>query len=130
MWTETLSTRFSETDALGHINNTVIPVWFEAARDPVFRCFRADLKTDDWPLILARFSVDFEREIFYGQPVEIRTFIGRIGNSSFDVCQEVWQDNKRCAHGTTVMVHYCFASKKARPLPDSVRQALSAHLPG
>ena len=24
--------RFSDTDALGHINNTVYPVWFEQAR--------------------------------------------------------------------------------------------------
>lgn len=28
--------RFQETDALGHINNTVPAVWFESARDPCF----------------------------------------------------------------------------------------------
>ena len=28
----TVSPRFAETDALGHINNTVIPVWFEQGR--------------------------------------------------------------------------------------------------
>ncbi len=31
--------RFQETDALGHINNTVPAVWFESARDPLFRIF-------------------------------------------------------------------------------------------
>jgi len=39
MISETIKPRFLETDALGHINNTVVPGWFEGARDPVFRWF-------------------------------------------------------------------------------------------
>ncbi len=39
----TITPRFSDTDALGHINNTNVPVWFEGTRDPLFRLFTPDL---------------------------------------------------------------------------------------
>ena len=35
-----LMPRFYETDGLGHINNTVIPKWFETARTPIFAMLR------------------------------------------------------------------------------------------
>ncbi len=87
MLTEQINPRFNETDALGHINNTVLACWFEGARDPLFRLFTADLDPVQWRLILAKFSVEFHAELFYGQLVEIRTGVSRVGNSSFDVSQ-------------------------------------------
>ena len=91
MLRETIKPRFLETDALGHINNTIIPSWFEGARDPVFRWFTPDLDVKKWRLILARFDVVFHHELFYEYPVELRTYIGKIGSSSFEVYQEAWQ---------------------------------------
>ena len=37
MVTAVVTPRFYETDAFGHINNTVITGWFETAREPIFR---------------------------------------------------------------------------------------------
>ena len=76
MFSETLTPRFSDTDALGHINNTMIPVWFEGARDPVFKLFTPTLDLTAWPLILAKIEVNFEAQIYYGKPIEVRTYIG------------------------------------------------------
>lgn len=50
---------FSDTDMLGHINNTVIPVWCETARRPIFELFNPGLKADQWNLIVARIEMDF-----------------------------------------------------------------------
>ena len=44
MWQEVITPRFSDTDALGHINNTVFAVWFEGARRDVFKIFTPELK--------------------------------------------------------------------------------------
>ena len=60
MFSETLMPRFSETDALGHINNTALPVWFEAARTPFFRFFTPDLDCNKWKLIVAKIEVEFK----------------------------------------------------------------------
>ena len=59
MYTESLMPRFSDTDALGHINNTTIPVWFEGAREPVFKLFTPDLNPKDWHLIIAKIEINY-----------------------------------------------------------------------
>ncbi len=126
MYSVTLSPRFNETDALGHINNTVIAAWFEGARDAVFRIFTDDLDTRHWRLILAKFSVEFHAELFYGHEVTIRTEISRIGNSSFDVSQQAWQQDRLCASGVAVLVHYDFNAAQSLPLTEHHRQRLQS----
>lgn len=126
MLTEIIQPRFNETDALGHINNTVVAAWFEGARDPLFRLFTPDLDPAQWRLILAKFSIEFHAELFYGQPVELRSHVSRIGVSSFDVTQEAWQAGQRCASGVAVLVQYDFASKRSVALDDGLKQRLQA----
>ena len=128
MFTETFTPRFSDTDALSHINNTKVPIWFEGARTPIFKLFTPELDLNNWPLILAKIDVSFEAQMYYGEPMEIRTFVSRIGGSSFDVFQELWQNNQRVASGTAVSVHYDFQQQTSRVIPDSVRHQLAQHL--
>ncbi|MBV2129202.1 acyl-CoA thioesterase [Arsukibacterium indicum] len=128
MFSEVIQPRFSETDALGHINNTVFAVWFEGARTAVFRIFTPDLNLQQWPLIIARVTIDYHAQTQYGEPVEIRTFISRLGGSSFDVYQEAWQNGIKCASGTTVMVQFNYQSQKAVPLTEQQKTALAEHL--
>ena len=127
MLVETFSPRFCDTDALGHINNTVPAAWFEGARDPVFRWFTPDLDPNNWYLMLAKYEVAFMAELFYEHPVEIRTFISHIGRSSFHVYQEVWQQGNCCVSGTTVMVHYDHKLKQTVPIPDAIREQMEMH---
>ncbi|WP_440054869.1 acyl-CoA thioesterase [Pseudoalteromonas sp. T1lg65] len=128
MLSETLMPRFAETDVLGHINNTVLPVWFEAARTPIFKVFTPNLDPKQWKLIVAKVEVTFKGELFYGQEVEVKTAIERIGNSSFVILQQAWQHGECCAEGKTVMVRYDFAAKQAQPLSEEERIALSAFM--
>lgn len=123
-----LTPGFTDTDALGHINNTRLPVWFELARNDVFRLFTPDLDPKKWELILARIEVDFVGELFYGEEVEIRTYIEQIGRSSFTVGQEAWQQGRLGAKGQATLVHYSFVKKQSLPLSGELRQALEAHL--
>ena len=128
MFSEEISIRFSDTDALGHVNNTMVPVWFEGARDPIFRLFTPELDLQNWPLILAKIDVNFEAQIYYGQPAQVRTFVSRIGGSSFDVFQELWQGDKRVASGTAVMVNFDYQTQKSAPISAEIREQLEQHL--
>ncbi|MFC3284279.1 acyl-CoA thioesterase [Litchfieldella rifensis] len=128
MFIRTLDPAFSDTDALGHINNTRLPVWFEQGRTDLFRLFTPDLDPHKWRLILARFDVEFHAELFYGQEVEIRTFLSHLGNSSFTVTQQAWQAGRLAAQGNTVMVHFDHQRKQATPITGELRQALQEHL--
>ena len=128
MYSEIITPRFSDTDALGHINNTMVPVWFEGARDPIFRLFSPELNLTAWPLILAKIEVSYHAQMYYGQPIEVRTYISRIGGASFDVYQELWQNDNKCASGTAVMVNFCYKKQLSEKISTEIKQTLAAHL--
>lgn len=120
--------RFSETDALGHINNTVLPVWFEQARTPIFRFFTPSLAIDEWELILAKIEVSFLKQIYYGKQLEVRTYIESIGTRSFVVYHEAWQSAEKVADGKAVMVNFDHETQKTKAIPDSIKSLLESHL--
>ena len=120
--------RFNDTDALGHISNTALPVWFEQSRKPVFRIFQPGLEIENWPLIIARIEIDLLAQSYWHMPVQIRTGIGKIGNSSFHVVQEAWQNDKKIARGVAVLIHFDYAAEKAVPIPDDIRAQLAEHM--
>ncbi len=118
---------FYETDAIGHINNTVIPMWFEKARMPLFKYFTPDLDPGKWNLILVRIEVDYIAQIGYEDQVTIKTGMQRIGTSSFVVRQEAFQKQTLCAHGQTTLVHFDYQQNKSMPLPTATRKNLEQH---
>ncbi|EKE67392.1 acyl-CoA thioesterase [Gallaecimonas xiamenensis] len=128
MFEMTLMPRFQETDALGHINNTVPAVWFEQAREPVFRFFTPDLDVRDWHLIIAGYQMQFKAELLYGSEVSISTQVSYIGNSSFRLLQRAYQNGQLCVEGETTLVHFDHKAKRSVPLPDSIRCNLEQHL--
>jgi acyl-CoA thioester hydrolase len=127
MFTTTIRPRVSETDGLGHINNTTIPVWFEAGREGVFRIFTPDLSFKNWKAVLVNMNIDFVRETHFGKDVEVRTWIAKVGNSSFVVEEELYQDSHLCARGTATYVNFNQATRKAEPIPQAIREQLESH---
>ena len=128
MWTYLLTPAVYDTDALGHVNNTRMPQWFERARDPVFEIFTPDLGWEHWRIIIARIEVDYEAQISYGTDVEIRTWIEKIGHTSFTVHHECRQHDVVAAVGKAVLVNYDFQNKRPVPLTEADRAALREHL--
>lgn len=130
MFTTSITPRFGDIDGLKHVNNISISIWFEEARNPIFRLFTPDLDLsyEKWKLILARTEFDYIGQMYYGIDVEIHTFIGRIGNSSFDICHEAWQNGLLTAKGRAVTVHYDFINQKSVSIPDEIRNKLKEHL--
>jgi acyl-CoA thioester hydrolase len=120
--------KFGDIDGLRHVNNTVIPNWFEEARNEIYGYFNPDFSFKTWNLILARFEVDFISQIFYNGNVEIHTYVSHIGNSSFEVYQEAWQNERLCSKGKTVLVHFDFKNQKSQSIPDDIRMKLQNHL--
>ena len=128
MFTTRIHPRFSDTDALGHINNTVIPVWFLEAREPVLRLFSPSLDVGKAALAVVRIEVDYVAETRFGSDVEVTTTVARLGNSSVQLAQEVWQEGKPCARGLATLVNFDPETRRSTPIPDSVRAALAEHM--
>ncbi len=127
MFEELITPRFGDIDGLRHVNNTIIPGWFEQARNPVYRIFNPEFAFEGWNLILARYEIDFVRPLFINGDVTIRTWISRIGSSSFEVGQEALQAGALCTRGKTVLVHYDFPGNRPVPIPAAIRARLAEH---
>ena len=128
MFSKKIEPRYSETDALGHINNTVLPVWFEFARNDLFKLCHPSMSHEDWPLILAKIDVEYLRQIFLGKEVVVKTWVKSIGTKSFVVCHELWQSEELAAKGSAVHVWFDYRQQASCPIPDNIRAALSQHL--
>ncbi|ADL58633.1 acyl-CoA thioesterase [Methanothermobacter marburgensis] len=130
MFKITVTPRFGDIDGLRHVNNTVLAVWFEKGRNPIFRMFTPDLDLsyEKWKLILVRTEFDFLAQMYYGSDVEIRSYITHIGNSSFTIGHEAWQDGELKAKGKAVLVHYDFIEQRKKPIPPDIRSQLEEHL--
>jgi acyl-CoA thioester hydrolase len=130
MFRESITPRFGDIDGLRHVNNTVIPGWFEQARNPVYRIFNPEFAFEGWNLILARYEIDFVRPLVITGDVTIRTWVSRLGTSSFEVSQEAEQGEVVCTRGRTVLVHYDFAQARPVPIPEAIRDRLLEHSEG
>ena len=130
MLTLTVNPRFCDTDALGHINNTVMPVWFLEAREPILRLFSPEPDARRGGIVLVRSEIDFKAETRFGPPVTITTTVRHVGNSSFRLCHRLIQEERETAISIATMVNFDAVSRRASPIPATVREALMGHYEG
>lgn len=120
-----LTPRFNDTDALGHINNASFATWFEEARRFIFRYFVPDLDPKKWNLIIARVEIDYCAQGQYQHDVTIMTHVEKIGNSSFALMQEAFQNDVLLSKSKAYMVHFDYGTQKSVPIPEGIREKLS-----
>ena len=89
--------RVSETDGAGHINNTVIPIWFEGGRTEIFRILTPNLQFQDWRVAMVSMQVDYLAQTYFQEAATVRTWIEKVGIKSFTLYEELWQGARLCA---------------------------------
>ena len=119
--------RVSETDGAGHINNTVVPIWFEAGRREIFRILTPDLAFERWRIALVNMNVDYLAQIYLDKTAQVCTWVENIGIKSFSLYEELWQDEQLCSKGTVTYVYFDYTSNKSKPIPDDIKNALQRH---
>lgn len=120
-----ISPRFYETDALGHINNVSIVGWFEAARtDILAQLLPADVRAQvRW--LLANVTIDYLAELYYGREVLVRLEHIAVGNTSLTIKVVMSQNGKDCVRGSAVMVYLDAQSREKGRVPDAIREAVA-----
>ena len=119
--------RVSETDGAGHINNTVIPIWFEGGRTEIFRVLTPDLNFKNWRVALVNMNIDYLAQTYFQDPAVVRTWVDKVGTKSFTLYEELWQGARLCAKGTATYVYFNYDDQEAKPVPENVRVALLTH---
>jgi acyl-CoA thioester hydrolase len=116
--------RFSDTDALGHINNSSYFNWMEDARRPIFEMFVPDLNPKNWNLIIARIELDFMAQGDYKEQTLVTTEVEKIGNSSFNLIHKIWQKDQLICQGKAILVYFDYQKNQSQTLPSLLRTKL------
>ena len=110
--------RFSDRDALGHVNNAVYSTYLEEARIGVLGGLTG--------FILARVEIDFRAELRDPEEVEIRSRLDRLGTKSLDLRHQVYASGELVAEAKSVIVAYDYGRGGSVPVPDELRRRLEA----
>lgn len=122
--------RYGDLDPQWHVNNARFLTFLEQARMTyLVKVGIFDGKSFiDLPLIVADAHISFLAPIEFGETVDVRTRVSKIGNKSMMFEYEIAsvEENRLYARAETVMVAYDYHTKTSIPVPDEWRQKVSA----
>lgn len=124
-----LEVRFRDCDAMGHVNNAVYLTYLEEARFAYWRSlWGPDLDARKTPgVILARAEIDYRQAAKYGEMLEVRLALEKIGRTSITSTYEVVnQAGELIATARTVLVLYDYLNHQPIPVSEDLRSRLLA----
>lgn len=126
-----IQVRFCDIDGLGHINNAVYHSYVEMCRtswlDQALG-YGVYSKGDQVPVILARTEMDYVKQAYLHDPVQVEAYIVHIGHKSFHQAYEVSNGREIIARAKAVLVWFDFASNQSVAIPKDKRRQIEAYL--
>jgi acyl-CoA thioester hydrolase len=118
--------RWSDVDSYGHVNNVKYFEYFQEARISFLSGLADGLPAGEaGGVVVARIDVDYRRPIlFRTEPFEIRTWVSRVGRSSYDLDAEIRDGDEVLSRAHTVVVAFDAEQQRSRPLSDHERARL------
>jgi acyl-CoA thioester hydrolase len=125
-----IAIRFSDIDAVGHVNNAIYLTYFEEARLNYWRhAIHWNLQEDG--VIVGRSEVNYLKPITLADEIACYVRTTRIGNSSFDVMHILVKitpaGEEICTTGKTVCISYDYSANKSIPIPLKERERMIAY---
>lgn len=120
--------RFSDLDALGHVNNNAIGIYFESSRLAFFEHETLYEGVPGTASVVARLAIDFLAEIPYPAAPEIGLRVTRIGGKSFTYVQGLFLGARCHATAETVSVMFDRTTRRSQPLTDRQKAILAGYL--
>ena len=121
--------RWGEMDALGHMNNVAYFRYFEQARISWFDALGIQYLPSTQGPILGTMSCKYLRPAIYPANIEITTYVGNPGRSSFMMFHEMYQAEDPAvlyAEANAVMVWIDISQGKSRLLPEWMRAEITS----
>ena len=119
--------RWSDIDAMDHVNNAVLVTYLEVARTKMWdEHFELTSSARDVPFIVARIAVDFRSPIRFGDEVVVRIAVGSLGRTSFTLRYRVEASGRLAAEAESVQVVFDYAAHRPVPLDEAARARLAA----
>lgn len=126
-WQSSHDLRFGDTDKIGHVNNGAFGSLMESNRSLLFSRIREESQSEaeraETTTVIARFEIDYLKELHWPGTVIAACGIERIGGASFVLRQALFSDGACAALARSTVVIMDRATRRARPVPDRMRAA-------
>ena len=127
---------FHETDMAGIVHFSNFYKYMEQAEHEYFRSLgltivdtQKDGSVIGWPRVSAKCS--FESPVYYGDELEIRLTVERLGVKSLTIAYEFWRNQTKIAKGKmkTVCCHFTHGNPMTSiEIPEWIRQKIETSL--
>jgi len=125
-----IEVRFSDLDAMGHVNNAVMVSYMEQGGFRGWGSFLGGRKFQEGGFLIVRVEVDYRLPILLGDDVRVELHGSTSGNSPFERGYLFTKGlgGWRFAEGKTVQVMIDFATNRPKPLLPATRDWLEAQV--
>lgn len=114
--------RFADLDPLRHINNVAIGQFYEEARVHLNSQVFAKAQTRPERILVANVDIAYLSEGLYPGVIRVGSGIGRIGRTSYEIMQALFQNDTCIGAAQTIVVY--IQNGAPTPPPPEVRTAL------
>ena len=132
-----ITTRWTDNDVYGHVNNAVYYHYFDSVINALL-IEQGGLDIHDGQTVgfIVRSECDYLKPVAYPAELEVGLAVERLGNSSVTYAMALFEVSasghteevtQACARGRMVHVFVDTASGRPTPIPGRMRQALSAY---
>jgi YbgC/YbaW family acyl-CoA thioester hydrolase len=126
-----IKVRITDLNYGGHVGNDRFLSLIHEARVQFLNHFGySELKLENVSLIMADASIEFKKELNYGDEVKISVVASGFDKFSFDIFYKLEIINEEkfvlAAKAKTVMLCYDYQNKKLMPVPEEVKNKLIA----
>lgn len=122
--------RISDINYGNHVgNDSVVSILHEARVQWLTNNNFTELNIGGAGLIMADLEIEFKKESFYGDIVEVQLFVGEISRIGFDLYYRLYTERTgepvNLANAKTGMICYDYSNKKVVPIPSEFRRILT-----
>ncbi len=125
-----IKVRFSDLDAMQHVNNATYLSYLEEARLSYFNdIFNTQINNLDFEAIIGRIEIDYLIPIMFGDEVEVFTRTVKLGNKSIDVEHiiAIKKGNEfvKAATSSTKLVYYDYKKQISKEIPEEIKKTIA-----
>jgi len=122
--------RFSDLDAMQHVNNATYLTYLEEARIDYFNTlFNRKKNRVDFEAVVGRIEIDYLFPIQFGDEIEVFTRISKMGSKSVDV-EHIIAIKKgseliNASTSLTKLVYYDYKNRTTKVIPEEAKETIA-----
>lgn len=128
-WFTTITTRWSDNDVYGHVNNVIYYSYFDSvANRYLIDEGGLDIHGGETVGLVVNSGCDYFTPVAYPQLLQGGLRVDRLGSSSVQYGIGIFREgsDEACANGTFTHVFVDRGSNRPTPIPEQMREALTA----